>query len=177
MRRGTRTDLFDIMRDRGRDRVTSGVIARALEKGDRLTASLIDDAVWALGIALARQVATRAGRTWSSSVLFTQEFTWTLPLPEQAAPIRIDDFLPPGHRERVHYAPGADDSTVAGNIAGARASAYGIARRYDRAIYWVVLLGADRVIALRTEIGVDADTLKRRLRRFRSIFRFERLAP
>jgi len=53
MRRGTKTDLFDIMRDRGRDRVTSGVIARALEKGDRLTASLIDDAVWALGIALA----------------------------------------------------------------------------------------------------------------------------
>ncbi len=51
--RGTKTDLFDIMRARGRDRVTSGVIARALAKGDRVTTELIDDAVWALGIALA----------------------------------------------------------------------------------------------------------------------------
>src|SRR5207249_4041937 len=51
-KRGSRTDLFDIMRERGRDRVTSGVIARALDRGDRLTVGLIDDAVWALGIAL-----------------------------------------------------------------------------------------------------------------------------
>jgi glucokinase len=50
---GAKTDLFDIMRARGRDRVTSGVIARALAKGDRVTVALIDDAVWALGIALA----------------------------------------------------------------------------------------------------------------------------
>jgi hypothetical protein len=79
------------------------------------------------------QVYTQAG----SSVLFDQEFTWTLPLPERAAPIRIDDFLPPGHRGRVRFAPGAaDDSTVAGNIAAARAGAYEIARRYERAIYW-----------------------------------------
>src|SRR5205085_8914093 len=82
------------------------------------------------------QVATQEGRTWSSSVLFDQEFTWTLPLPERAAPIRIDDYLPPGHRDRVHYKPGADDSTVAGNIAKARGDMYAIARRYERAIYW-----------------------------------------
>jgi glucokinase len=53
MARGEKTDLFRIMARRDRDRVTSGVIATALERGDRLTHALIDDAVWALGIALA----------------------------------------------------------------------------------------------------------------------------
>jgi glucokinase len=52
VRRGAKTDLFRIMERRGRDRVTSGVIAAALEHGDRMTISLIDDAIWALGIAL-----------------------------------------------------------------------------------------------------------------------------
>jgi glucokinase len=53
MARGEKTDLFRIMAHRDRDRVTSGVIAAALDRGDRLTHALIDDAVWALGIALA----------------------------------------------------------------------------------------------------------------------------
>jgi glucokinase len=52
-KRGHKTVLFDVMKERERDRVTSGVIARALEMGDDLTTRLIDDAVWALGIALA----------------------------------------------------------------------------------------------------------------------------
>ena len=51
--RGRKTVLFDIMRKRGRDRVTSGVIAAALERHDALTVELIDGAVWALGLALA----------------------------------------------------------------------------------------------------------------------------
>jgi len=51
--KGRKTDLFKIMEKRGRDRVTSGVIARALEHGDKLTIRLIDEAVWALGLALA----------------------------------------------------------------------------------------------------------------------------
>ncbi len=51
--RGRSTRLFDIMRKRGRDRATSGVIQEALEKGDRVTMRLVDQAVWALGIALA----------------------------------------------------------------------------------------------------------------------------
>ena len=49
---GGTTDLFRIMRKRGRDRVTSGVIAHALEEADPMTVELIDDAVWALGIAV-----------------------------------------------------------------------------------------------------------------------------
>jgi glucokinase len=41
------------MKKKGRDRLTSGVIADALERGDEVAHELIDDAVWALGVALA----------------------------------------------------------------------------------------------------------------------------
>jgi glucokinase len=51
--RGHKTSLFRIMRKRGRERLTSGVYARALERGDRMTRKLIEDATWALGIGLA----------------------------------------------------------------------------------------------------------------------------
>jgi glucokinase len=50
---GQRTRLLEIMEERGRKRLTSGVYARALEEGDRLTRKLVDEAAWALGIALA----------------------------------------------------------------------------------------------------------------------------
>jgi glucokinase len=52
-RAGRRTQLFDIMGKRGRDRVTSGVIAEALARRDKVTVELIDRAVWALAVALA----------------------------------------------------------------------------------------------------------------------------
>src|SRR5207302_8482957 len=48
-----KTELFEIMADRGRDRLTSGVIAAALERKDKMAERLIDDAVKALGIAIA----------------------------------------------------------------------------------------------------------------------------
>ncbi|HLI73035.1 MAG TPA: ROK family protein [Acidimicrobiales bacterium] len=51
--KGHKTKLFDIMERKGRDRVTSSVIADALDQGDRITTELIDEAVEALGIALA----------------------------------------------------------------------------------------------------------------------------
>lgn len=51
--KGEKTDLFRLMEKRHRDRVTSGVIAAALGHKDRLTEKLIEDAVWASGIALA----------------------------------------------------------------------------------------------------------------------------
>jgi glucokinase len=51
--KGQKTKLFEIMERKGRDRVTSSVIADALDQGDRLTTELIDEAVDALGIALA----------------------------------------------------------------------------------------------------------------------------
>jgi len=51
--KGRRTKLFKIMKKKGRDRAASGVIAAALAKRDRVVVQLVDEAVWALGIALA----------------------------------------------------------------------------------------------------------------------------
>jgi glucokinase len=53
VKRGHKTSLFKIMKKRGRNRLSSGVYARALAKDDRMTKKLIDDAAWALGIGLA----------------------------------------------------------------------------------------------------------------------------
>ncbi len=50
---GTHTVLFKIMEAKGRERVTSSVIADALDRGDELTNRLIDQAVEALGVAIA----------------------------------------------------------------------------------------------------------------------------
>lgn len=51
--KGHKTVLFDIMRKRGRQRLSSGVYARALAKGDPMAKRLLADASWALGVALA----------------------------------------------------------------------------------------------------------------------------
>jgi len=50
---GRKTDLFKIMEKKGRTRMSSGVIADALDEKDRLAEELIDGAVWALGVGLA----------------------------------------------------------------------------------------------------------------------------
>jgi glucokinase len=50
--RGEHTVLFDLMTKHGRDRMTSGIIERALKHGDAMTERLMDQAVWALGLAL-----------------------------------------------------------------------------------------------------------------------------
>jgi glucokinase len=51
--RGEKTVLFKIMEERGRARLTSGVWARALDKGDPLARSMLDRAVRALGAGVA----------------------------------------------------------------------------------------------------------------------------
>jgi glucokinase len=51
--KGHKTDLFQIMEKRGRDRLTSGIWARALDHGDKLAHELIDEAVEALGAGVA----------------------------------------------------------------------------------------------------------------------------
>jgi glucokinase len=51
--KGQKSKLFEIMERKGRDRVTSSVIADAIDQSDRLTIELIDEAVEALGLALA----------------------------------------------------------------------------------------------------------------------------
>jgi glucokinase len=53
---GVKTDLFKIMKKRGRDRLTSGVWARALDANDGLAERLIDRAVEALGTGIASAV-------------------------------------------------------------------------------------------------------------------------
>jgi glucokinase len=50
---GAKTNLFEIMEERGRDRLTSGVWERALKHGDDLATRLIDRAVKALGAGVA----------------------------------------------------------------------------------------------------------------------------
>ena len=50
---GEKTDLFKIMEEKGRDRLTSGIWARAIERGDELAEQLIADAVDAIGSAVA----------------------------------------------------------------------------------------------------------------------------
>jgi glucokinase len=50
---GQKTVLFDLMKKKGRARLSSGVIVEAIDRGDRMAQGLVDDAVWALGVALA----------------------------------------------------------------------------------------------------------------------------
>jgi glucokinase len=51
--KGAKTKLFEIMEERGRDRLTSGIWERALKHGDDLATKLIDRAVKALGAGVA----------------------------------------------------------------------------------------------------------------------------
>ncbi|HSD23697.1 MAG TPA: ROK family protein [Solirubrobacterales bacterium] len=53
VKNGAKTDLFRIMEERGRDRLTSGVWERALKHGDDLAIRLMDRAVKALGAGVA----------------------------------------------------------------------------------------------------------------------------
>jgi glucokinase len=54
--KGEATELFKIMEKRGRERLSSGVWARALKAGDDMAASLLDEAVEALGAGVASAV-------------------------------------------------------------------------------------------------------------------------
>src|SRR5262249_14719199 len=54
--KGRRTDLFKLMKEHGRPRLTSGIWARALERNDKLAVQVIDRAVGALGAGIASAV-------------------------------------------------------------------------------------------------------------------------
>jgi glucokinase len=54
--KGEKTDLFKLMKERDRTRLTSGIWARALHPGDKLAERLIDEAVMALGAGIASAV-------------------------------------------------------------------------------------------------------------------------
>ena len=53
---GANTKLFEIMEERGRDRLTSGIWERALDHHDELAEELIDEALDALGAGVASAV-------------------------------------------------------------------------------------------------------------------------
>lgn len=53
IKKGVKSSLLSIMESRGRDRMTSGVWARALDHGDKLAAHLVDRAVEALATGIA----------------------------------------------------------------------------------------------------------------------------
>jgi glucokinase len=53
VKQGRKTVLFELMEKKGRTRLSSGVIADALEREDKLAHELVDEAVWALAIAIA----------------------------------------------------------------------------------------------------------------------------
>ena len=53
---GRRTVLFELMEERGKPRLTSGIWARALDRGDALAHELIDEAVEAIGTGVASAV-------------------------------------------------------------------------------------------------------------------------
>jgi glucokinase len=54
--KGHKTDLFKLMKERGRDRLTSAIWAHALEHGDKLATKLIDEAIVALGAGIASAI-------------------------------------------------------------------------------------------------------------------------
>ena len=55
-KKGEQTDLFEIMEKRGRDRLTSGIWARALVRQDPMAVRLIERAIEALGAGVASAV-------------------------------------------------------------------------------------------------------------------------
>jgi len=54
--KGRKTDLFKLMSEHGRTRLTSGIWARALEHGDKLAIHTLERAVTALGAGIASVV-------------------------------------------------------------------------------------------------------------------------
>lgn len=56
VKQGSKTKLFEIMEERGRDRLTSGIWERAIEQEDKLAVHLIDRAIEALGAGIASAV-------------------------------------------------------------------------------------------------------------------------
>ncbi len=56
VKNGKHTDLFNLMKERGRTRATSAIWAHALERGDKLVTGVIDEAVAALGAGIASAI-------------------------------------------------------------------------------------------------------------------------
>ncbi len=65
--KGHKTDLFEIMREKGHDALSSGVWAHALEHGDKLAQELIERAVRRAGRGIASAVNLPTSSAWCSA--------------------------------------------------------------------------------------------------------------
>jgi glucokinase len=54
--KGRKTDLFTLMKEHGRDRLTSAIWAHALERGDKVAKKIVDEAIVALGAGIGSSV-------------------------------------------------------------------------------------------------------------------------
>jgi glucokinase len=98
--RGGKTDLFEIMKRRGRTRLSSGVWERALDKDDELAVALVGRAVAALGAGIASAMnlleveavviggglGTRLGQPWADRI--ARAMSQHLFVPERAPAVR-----------------------------------------------------------------------------------------
>jgi glucokinase len=101
---GHKTELFDLMENAGRDRLTSGVWEKALERGDRVATRLIERAVAALAAGIASVVnlldleavviggglGTRLGAPYAKRI--EQAMTQHLFVPERPPAVRVAEL-------------------------------------------------------------------------------------
>jgi glucokinase len=100
--KGRKTDLFKLMEERERTRLTSGIWARALERGDKLAIHVLDRAVDALGagIASAVNVLDVEGVIVGGGLGIRLGHPYAKRIAEAMQPHLFADFRPP----RVHVA-------------------------------------------------------------------------
>ena len=95
--KGRRTDLFKLMQERGRTRVTSGVWAKALERGDKLAVHMIDRAVQALatGVASVLNVLDVEGVVLGGGLGVRLGHPYAKRIAEEMLPHLFADYDPP----------------------------------------------------------------------------------
>jgi glucokinase len=100
--KGRKTDLFKLMKERDRTRLTSGIWARALERGDKLAIHTVDRAIRALGagVASAANVLDVEGVIIGGGLGIRLGHPYAKRISEAMLPHLFADFHPP----QVHVA-------------------------------------------------------------------------
>jgi glucokinase len=100
--KGRKTDLFKLMKERNRTRLTSGIWARALEHGDKLAIHTVDRAIRALGagVASAANVLDVEGVIIGGGLGIRLGDPYAKRISEAMQPHLFADFRPP----QVHVA-------------------------------------------------------------------------
>jgi len=100
--KGRKTDLFKLMKEHGHTRLTSGIWARALERGDKLAAQMLERAVGALaaGIASAQNLIDVEGVVIGGGLGIRLGHPYAQRISEAMQPHLFHDGMPP----HVHVA-------------------------------------------------------------------------